>query len=109
MRTNEPSAEGKLDVLKATSPIVTRLRLDGELGVGRESDGGSAATLITSSGSGKGAPTGGGCAEGWFSAVEARAWATELASGRVDRVLALAWWHLAKESFDCFVEIAKEK
>ena len=50
-----------------------------------------------------------GGAEGWFSVVEAGAWATELASGRVDRVPALAWWHLAKESFDCFVKIAKEK
>ena len=48
-------------------------------------------------------------AEGWFSAVEAGAWATELASGRVGRVPALAWWHLAEESFDCFVEIVKEK
>ena len=58
VRTSEPSAEGKLDVLRATPLIVTRLRLDGGLGVGRESDGGSAATLIASSRSGKGAPTG---------------------------------------------------
>ena len=49
VRTNEPSAEGKLDVLRATPLIVNRLRLDGELGVGRESDGGNAATLVTSS------------------------------------------------------------
>ena len=56
--TNEPSAEGKLDMLRATPLIVTRLRLDGGLGMGRENDGGSAATLVTSSRSGKGAPTG---------------------------------------------------
>ena len=58
VRTSEPSAEGKLDALRATPLIVTHLRLDGGLGVGRESDGGSAATLIASSRSGKGAPTG---------------------------------------------------
>ena len=58
VRRSEPSAEGKLDVLRATPLIVTRLRLDGGLGVGRESDGGNAATLSTSSRSGKGAPTG---------------------------------------------------
>ena len=58
VRRSEPSAEGKLDVLRATPLIVTRLRLDGGLGVGRESDGGSAATLVTSSRSGKGGPTG---------------------------------------------------
>ena len=46
VRTGEPSAEGKLDVLRATPQIVTRLRLDGRLGACRESDGGSAATLI---------------------------------------------------------------
>ena len=45
----------------------------------------------------------------WFSAVEAGAWVTELASGRVGRVPALARWHLAEESFDCFVERVKEK
>ena len=33
----------------------------------------------------------------------------ELASGRVGRVPALARWHLAEESFDCFVERVKEK
>ena len=58
VRTSESSAEGKLDMLRATPLIVTRLRLDGGLGVGRESDGGSAATLVTSPRSGKGAPTG---------------------------------------------------
>ena len=47
VRTSEPSAEGKLDVLRATPLIVTRLRLDSGLGVVRESDGGSAATLVT--------------------------------------------------------------
>ena len=47
-RTSESSAEGKLDMLRATPLIVTRLRLDGGLGVGRESDGGNAATLSTS-------------------------------------------------------------
>ena len=57
-RTSELSAEGKLDMLRATPLIVTRLRLDGGLGVGRENDEGSAATLVTSSRSGKGAPTG---------------------------------------------------
>ena len=54
----EPLAEGKLDMLRATPRIVTHLRLDGRLGACRESDGGSAATLIYSSRSGKGAPTG---------------------------------------------------
>ena len=49
VRTSESSAEGKLDMLRATPLIVNRLRLDGELGVGRESDGGNAATLVTSS------------------------------------------------------------
>ena len=49
-----------------------------------------------------------GDAEGWFSAVETGAWATELASGRVGRVPALAWWYVAEESFDFFVEIVKE-
>ena len=39
----------------------------------------------------------------------AGAWAKELASGRVGRVPALAWWHLAEESFNYFVEIVKEK
>ena len=58
VRTSEPSAEGKVDMLRATPLIVTRLRLDGGLGVGRESDGGSAATLIASSRSGKGVPKG---------------------------------------------------
>ena len=58
VRTSEPSAEGKLDMLRATPLIATRLRLDGGLGVGRESNGGSAATLVTSSRSGKGTPTG---------------------------------------------------
>ena len=58
VRTSEPSAEGKLDVLRATPLIVTHLHLDGGLGVCRESDGGSTATLITSSRSGKGTPTG---------------------------------------------------
>ena len=58
VRTSESSAEGKLDMLRATPLIVTRLRLDGGLGVGRESDGGSAAILVTSPRSGKGAPTG---------------------------------------------------
>ena len=58
VRTSELSAEGKLDMLRATPLIVTRLRLDGGLGMGRENDGGSAATLVTSSRSGKGAPTG---------------------------------------------------
>ena len=58
VQTGEPSAEGKLDVLRATSLIVTRLCLDGGLGACRESDGGSAAILIYSSRSGKGAPTG---------------------------------------------------
>ena len=58
VRTGEPSAEGKLDVLRASTTIVTRLRLDGGLGACRESDGGSAAILIYSSRSGKGAPTG---------------------------------------------------
>ena len=47
VRASEPSAEGKLDVLRATPLIVTRLRLDSGLGVVRESDGGSAATLVT--------------------------------------------------------------
>ena len=47
-----------VDMLRATPLIVTRLRLDGGLGVGRENDGGSAATLVTSSRSGKGAPMG---------------------------------------------------
>ena len=50
-----------------------------------------------------------GGAEGWFSAVEAGAWVTELASGQVGRVPALARWHLAEESFGCFVKIVKEK
>ena len=50
-----------------------------------------------------------GGAEGWFSTVEAGAWATELVSDRVGRVPPLAWRHLAEESFDCFVEIVKEK
>ena len=82
MRTSEPSAKGKLDALRATPLIVTHLRLDGGLGVGRESDGGSAVTLVTSSRSGKGAPMGVGT-EGWISAVEAGDWpATELALGR---------------------------
>ena len=58
VRTSEPSAEGKVDMLRATPLIVTRLRIDSRLGVGRESDGGNAATLLTSSRSGKGAPTG---------------------------------------------------
>ena len=58
VRTSESSAEGKLDMLRATPLIVTRLHLDGGLGVGRENDGGSAATLVTSSRSSKGAPTG---------------------------------------------------
>ena len=58
VRTSKSSAEGKLDMLRATLLIVTRLRLDGGLEVGRESDGGSAATLVTSSRSGKGSPTG---------------------------------------------------
>ena len=58
VQTSESSAEGKLDMLRATPLIVTRLRLDGGLGVGRENDGGSVATLVTSSRSGKGAPTG---------------------------------------------------
>ena len=47
VRTSESSAEGKLDMLRATPLIVTRLCLDGGLGVGRKSDGGSAATLVT--------------------------------------------------------------
>ena len=47
--TSESSAEGKLDMLRATPLIVTRLRLDSGLGLGRESNGGSAATLVTSS------------------------------------------------------------
>ena len=58
VRTSETSAEGKLDVLRATLLIVSRLRSDGGLGVDRECDGGNAATLSTSSRSGKGAPTG---------------------------------------------------
>ena len=58
VRTSESSAEGKLDMLSATPLIVTRHYSDGRLGVGREGDGGSAATLVTSSRSGKGAPTG---------------------------------------------------
>ena len=58
VRTSEPSAEGKLDVLRATPLIVTRLPLHDGLGSCRESDGGSAATVIYSSRSGKGAPTG---------------------------------------------------
>ena len=103
MRTSETSAEGKLDVLRATPLIVSRLRLDDGLGVDRECDGGNAATLSTSSRSGKGAPTGMGRRYGF------QPWVTELASGRVGRVPALARWHLAEESFDCFVEIVKEK
>ena len=58
VRTGEPSAEGKLGVLRATPLIVTRLRLDDGLGVDHESDGGSAETLAASSRSGRGAPTG---------------------------------------------------
>ena len=58
MRIREPSAEGKMDALRATPLIVTRLRLDDGLGVDHESDGGSAATLAASSRSGKGAPMG---------------------------------------------------
>ena len=44
VRTSEPSAEGKLDVLRATPLIVTRFHSDGSVGVDHESDGGSAAT-----------------------------------------------------------------
>ena len=58
MRIREPSAEGKMDVLRATPLIITRLRLDDGLGVDHESDGGSAATLAASSHLGKGAPMG---------------------------------------------------
>ena len=54
----EASRWQKASWMSATPLIVTRLRLDGGLGVGRESDGGNAATLSTSSRSGKGAPTG---------------------------------------------------
>ena len=103
MRIREPSAEGKTDVLRATPLIVTRLRLNGGLRVDHESDGGSAATLAASSRSGKGAPTGMGRRYGF------QPWVIELASGRVGRVPALARWHLAEESFDCFVERVKEK
>ena len=49
---------GKMDVLRATPLIVTRLRLNGGLRVDHESDGGSAETLAASSRSGRGAPTG---------------------------------------------------
>ena len=104
MRTSEPSEESKLDVLRATPLIVTRLRLDSGLGVGRESDGGSAATLVTGSRSGKGAPTGVGRRQRMvFSRGSGGL------SDIVGRVPALAWWHLAQESFDYFVEIVKEK
>ena len=58
VRKNESSAEGKLFMLRATPLIVTRLRLDGGLGLDCESDGESVATLVTSTCSGKGTPTG---------------------------------------------------
>ena len=87
VRRSEPSAEGKLDVLRATPLIVTRLRLDGGLGVGCESDGGSAATLELAHVRAKVLRREWCGAEGWFSAG---AWATELALDRVGGVLALA-------------------
>ena len=90
VRTNEPSAEGWLDVLKATPLIVTRFRFSGSQGVGRESDGESAAILELAHVQAKVLRREWGGAEGWFSVVEAGAWATELASGRVGRVPALA-------------------
>ena len=90
-------------MLRVTSLIVTRPHLNGGLGVDRESDIEGDATLVISSRSGKGAPTGMGRRYGF------QPWVIELASGRVGRVPALARWHLAEESFDCFVERVKEK
>ena len=61
VRPGEPSAEGKLESVRRVESDTTNchsLCLDGGLGACRESDGGSAATLIYSSRSGKGAPTG---------------------------------------------------
>ena len=54
----EASRWQKASWMSATPLIVTRLRLDGGLGVDRESDCGRAVTLVTSSRSGKGTPTG---------------------------------------------------
>ena len=74
-------------VLSATPLIVTRLRLDGGLGVDRESDGGSAVTLVLAHVQAKVLRPEWGGAEGWFSVVEAGAWATELV--RVELVVFL--------------------
>ena len=84
-------------MLKATPLIVTRFRFSGSQGVGRERDGGSAAILELAHVQAKVLRREWGVAEGWFSAADAGAWVAELASGRVGRVPALAWWHLAEE------------
>ena len=74
-------------MLKATPLIVTRFRFSGSQGMGRESDGGSAATLELAHVRAKVLRWEWCGAEGWFSAG---AWVTELALGRVGGVLALA-------------------
>ena len=58
--------------------------------MGRESDGGSAAILELAHVQAKVLRREWGGAEGWFSVEETGAWATELVSGRVGLVPALA-------------------
>ena len=55
----------------------------GSQGVGRESNGGSAAILELAHVQAKVLRREWGVAQGWFSAAEAGAWVAELASGRV--------------------------